>query len=82
MNITLLKKSGSKEVINRVEIADFAAAIKSGTLLKSVLHFREIYHLMNPHRLEDGQVDVQWEGGVKLPRVCFAADYKIGRAHV
>ena len=30
---------------------------------------------MNPHRLPDGQVSTDWEGGVKLPRICFAADY-------
>ena len=37
---------------------------------------REVYHLMNPHRLPDGQVAVQWEGGIKLPRICFVADYQ------
>ena len=75
MNVTLLKKKGSKEVINRIELADLAAAIKNGVLQKSVKHIRELYHLMNPRRLADGQIDVQWEGGVKLPRICFAADY-------
>jgi len=30
---------------------------------------------MNPHRLPDGQISTQWEGGIKLPRICFAADY-------
>ena len=29
MNVTILKKSGNKEVINRVELADLAAAIKN-----------------------------------------------------
>ena len=31
---------------------------------------------MNPHRLDDGQISTQWEGGIKLPRICFAADYR------
>ena len=75
MNVTLLKKNGNKEVINRVELAAMANAIKSGMIENTVRHTREIYHLMNPHRLPDGQVSVQWEGGVKLPRICFAADY-------
>ena len=75
MNVTLLKKNGNKEVINRVELAAMANAIKSGMIENTVRHTREIYHLMNPHRLSDGQVSVQWEGGVKLPRICFAADY-------
>ena len=75
MNVTLLKKDGKKEVINRVEVAAMANAIKAGMIEKTVRHTREVYHLMNPHRLPDGQVSVQWEGGVKLPRICFAADY-------
>ena len=75
MNVTLLKKDGKKEVINRVEVATMANAIKGGMIENTVRHTREVYHLMNPHRLPDGQVSVQWEGGLKLPRICFAADY-------
>ena len=75
MNVTLYKKEGKKEVINRVELTDMANAIKTGVIQKSVKYTREIYHLMNPHRLADGQISTQWEGGVKLPRICFAADY-------
>ena len=75
MNVTLLKKDGKKEVINRVELAAMANAIKTGLIEKAVRHTRELYHLMNPHRLPDGQVSTDWEGGVKLPRICFAADY-------
>ena len=76
MKVTVLKKKGKKEVINRFELNDLAAAIKSGQMMHTVKHTREIYHLMNPHRLADGQVSTQWEGGVKLPRICFAADYQ------
>ena len=75
MNVTLLKKDGKKEVINRVELVAMANAIKTGMIEKTVNHTRELYHLMNPHRLPDGQVSTNWEGGIKLPRVCFAADY-------
>ena len=75
MKLTLLKKDGRKEVINRVELADLAAAIKDGRMMQAVRKMREVYHLMNPHRLADGQVSTQWEGGVRLPRICFAADY-------
>lgn len=76
MKLTLLKKDGRKEVINRVELADLAAAIKDGRMMQAVRKMREVYHLMNPHRLADGQVSTQWEGGVRLPRICFAADYQ------
>ena len=75
MNVTLLKKAGKKEVINRVKLDGLAEAVKTGLIERQVKHYRELYHLMNPHRLPDGQVSVQWEGGVKLPRICFAADY-------
>ena len=76
MKVTLLKKDGRKEVINRVELVDLAAAIKNGSMMQAVKKTREVYHLMNPHRLADGQVLTQWEGGIRLPRICFAADYQ------
>ena len=76
MKVTLLKKDGRKEVINRVELVDLAAAIKNGSMMQAVKKTREVYHLMNPHRLADGQVSTQWEGGIRLPRICFAADYQ------
>ena len=60
MNVTLLKKDGKKEVINRVEIGAMANAIKGGMIKTTVTHTREVYHLMNPHRQPDGQVSVQW----------------------
>ena len=75
MKVTLLKKDGNKEVINRVELSDMAAAIKNGLIEKIVKGTRSIYHFMNPHRLPDGQVSTIWAGGVRLPRICFAADY-------
>ena len=75
MKVTLLKKVGKNEVINRVEIEEIASAIKTGMMKNAVTHVREVYHLMNPHRQADGQISTQWVGGVKLPRICFAADY-------
>lgn len=61
MKVTLLKKDGKKEVINRVELADLAAAIKNGLIERDVRKTREVYHLMNPHRQPNGQVEIQWE---------------------
>ena len=54
MKVTLLRREGRKEVINRVELTDLAAAIKNGMIEKTVRKTREVYHLMNPHRQEDG----------------------------
>ena len=76
MKVTLLKKDGRKEVINRVELVDLAAAIQNGHIEQAVRKTREVFHLMNPHRLADGQISTQWEGGIRLPRICFAADYQ------
>jgi len=76
MKITLLKKEGRKEVINRVELVEMASAIKNGMIKNTVRQTREVYHLMNPHRLGDGQISTQLEGGIKLPRICFVADYQ------
>ena len=75
MNITLFKKSGSKEVINRIGLEELASAIKFGLVEKTVRETRQVYHLMNPQRMEDGLVTTQLEGGILLPRICFAADY-------
>ena len=75
MNVTLLKKDGRKEVINRVKLADLANAIKKGLIKTTVQNTRLVYHLMKIHRLENGEVTTDWEGGIKLPRICFAADY-------
>ena len=76
MKVTLLKKDGKKEVINRVELADMAAAIKDGMIQVAVKRTRDVYHLMTTHRLEDGRIATDWRGGIQLPRVCFAADYR------
>lgn len=76
MKVTLLKKDGKKEVINRIELADMAAAIKDGMIQNAVKRMREVYHLMTTHRLEDGRIATDWRGGIQLPRVCFAADYR------
>ena len=76
MKVTLLKKDGKKEVINRVDLADMAAAIKDGMIQVAVKRMREVYHLMTIHRLEDGRIATDWRGGIQLPRVCFTADYR------
>ena len=76
MKVTILKRNGAKDVINRVELAEVATAIKEGRLEQAVVAVREVYHLMKTSRLEDGQVATNWKGGIQLPRVCFAADFE------
>ena len=58
-----------------MELSDLASAIKAGQIGDSVKRTRGVYHLANPHRLPDGQISTILEGGITLPRICFAADY-------
>ena len=74
MNITLIKRDGQKEVINRINLEQMAGAIQGKMLEESVREFRGYYHLMKTQRLDDGQIATNWKGGIKLPRVCFAAE--------
>jgi len=75
MNVTLLKRDGQKEVINRINLDQMAGAIQGKLLENSVRELREYYHLMKTQRLDDGQIATNWKGGIKLPRVCFAAEW-------
>ena len=77
MKVTVLKRDGKKEVINRVEVGIVAAAIEDGRIVNSVRRVREVYHLMSVHRQPDGQITTNWVGGIRLPRICFAADYRM-----
>ena len=76
MKVTLLKRSGKREVINRIELEQVAGLIKTVLLEKSVWDLRSKYHLMQTRRLEDGRIETNWKGGITLPRICFAADYE------
>ena len=76
MKITLLKRSGKREVINRIELEQVARLIKTAQLEKSVWDLRSRYHLMQTRRLEDGRIETNWKGGITLPRICFAADFE------
>ena len=75
MKVTLLKKSGSKEVINRMELQEIAAIIKESRIKSEVWNVRSVYHLMIPERLEDGRIDAHFKPNITLPRVNFAVDY-------
>jgi hypothetical protein len=77
MKVSFLKKDGKKEVINRVEVGAIATAIKEGAMENAVRRLREVYHLMSIHRKADGQIVTNWVGGIRLPRICFAADYRM-----
>ena len=65
-----------KEVINRMEISEITQSIKEGVAAKEVRRIREVYHLMKPERLPDGQVTTDFCPDIRLPRICFAAKYE------
>ena len=75
MKISLIKTKGQKEVITRYSLEQTAYAIQSGWRKHNVTYLREVYHLMNKERQPDGQIQTNWEGGIKLERVCFAQDF-------
>ena len=75
MNTTLLKISRKKEVINRLKVSDVANLIREGAVADEVTSIREVYHLMKPTRLEDGSITTQHGPDIRLPRICFAAEY-------
>ena len=76
MKITLFKKSRKTETIQRIEISELAHQIAASVHRDEIRRLRGIYHLMRIYRQDDGSVETDFEGGVQLPRVCFAAEYE------
>ena len=77
MKIAIIKNKGKKEVITRHELSDIAMFIKEGWRENTVREVRLVYHLMNPQRTEDGQIQTHWKGGIALERICFAQDMDV-----
>ena len=75
MKITLIKTRANKEVITRYSLEQIAYAIQTGWRKHNVTYLREVYHLMNKERQPDGQIETNWEGGIKLERICFAQEF-------
>ena len=76
MKITQIKLYRKQETVTRCELQDIAQLIKDGPQQKEVRSVREVYHLMNPRRLEDGRMVTNVVEPIKLPRICFAAEYE------
>ena len=75
MKITLIRPKGQKEVIKRYTLGEIAHAIKSGWRKHTVTHLREVYNMMQKERQADGQILTNWEGGIKLERICFSQEF-------
>ena len=74
MKISLIKNRNKKEVITRYDIGLVADAIQTGWRKHNVTYLREVYNLMDKERQEDGQIATNWQGGIKVERICFALD--------
>ena len=75
MKITLIKTRNNKEVFTRYSLEEVAHAIQSGWRKHNVTYLREVYHLMSKERQADGQILTNWEGGIKIERICFAQEF-------
>ena len=75
MKITIIRKRGKKETITRHPIEDIALFIQKGWRQHTVTELREMYNLILKERQPDGQILTNWEGGIKLERLCFAQEF-------
>ena len=76
MKVTLLKPYRKTETVKRVELEEVVRMIADCDTIDEVHRIRQYYHLMNPHRHDDGQVSTNFAGGVGLPRVCFSSEFE------
>lgn len=74
MKVTLLKHSRKKEVINRLELSEMAEMIRNNPMQKKVFDVRLNYQFIRPKRMNDGQIMVDDEHTINLPRILFAAE--------
>ena len=74
MKVTLLKIARKKEVINRLDLKTLADMIRQNPEERKVYDLRLHYQFLKPERQEDGQITVDGEHTVNLPRICFAAE--------
>ena len=75
MKVTIIRKRGKQETITRHSVEDIALCIRKGWRQHTVTELREMYNLILKERLPDGQILTNWEGGIKLERLCFAQEF-------
>ena len=75
MKVTIIRKRGKQETITRHSVEDIALCIRKGWRQHTVTELREMYNLILKERQPDGQILTNWEGGIKLERLCFAQEF-------
>ena len=61
--------------MNRLELLSVVEMIRNNPEAQKVFNLRLNYSFMKPERKEDGQIVIDGENTVSLPRICFAAEY-------
>ena len=75
MKVSLLKISRKKEVVKRIELAEMAEMICKNPEQDRVFNLRLNYQFYKPVRQGDGQIMVDSERFISLPRICFAVEF-------
>ena len=74
MKVSLLKYSRKKEVIKRLELRDLAGMIRENPEKDSVFNLRLNYQYYKHQRMADGQIVLDDQRTVNLPRILFATE--------
>ena len=75
MKVSLLKLSRKKTVINRLELRNLAEMIRKNPEEQRVFDLRLHYQFYKPVRQVDGQIMLDSDHFVGLPRICFAIEF-------
>ena len=75
MKVSLLKISRKQEVVKRIELAEMAEMICNNPEESRVFNLRLNYQFYKPVRQGDGQIMVDSERFISLPRICFAVEF-------
>ena len=81
MKVSILKISRKKEVINRLELSELVDMIRKNPEEKAVHDLRLNYQFLKPVRQDDGQIMVDDERFISLPRICFAIEFDKYKEH-
>ncbi len=74
MKISLLKIARKKEVIKRIELEELAEMIRKNPEENKVFNLRLNYQFYKAQRMGDGQITLDDQHTVNLPRILFAAE--------
>ena len=74
MKVTLLKKKGKKETINRITLDETVRIIREGDYIDLVHDLRGVYNYVHPRRMADGRMETAIRYNTQLPHLCFSTE--------